>query len=432
MLYSMLDTGKRSVGALACALVVVATGCTAGSGASDHPRQRGGEGSAATRPAQDPPTRFAERAIDLGAVYSDAYEAHGDVVYKFAAANELSAVELATGKTLWSRSLEPAARPPANAGVPDPVIVEAGGELAVTVVYLVTAPDSATGRARAVARVAAVAARDGRPLWSVEIADDAVDKGIPVLAPRVVAVAGTRIVVSSYMPVPNSGATDPRRHYTFVLDAATGQTRWSRAGFNAHTVSGSVVAGVDNVADAAASVANFSRTGPAQGRSLDDGALVWASDRAFAGRSGAVEPVPDVLVLEDESARGDLTVLLSASTGRILATVNAILMCRDDEGGVLVCSDLHAQPSLTTAFDIRSGRRLWTLPDPATNRPALDLIGAFHGAVYATTVRSGPLVLDAKTGKELVTTLAVTPDRVVPGYGLTFMDGELLAYPATG
>jgi outer membrane protein assembly factor BamB len=188
---------------------------------------------------------------------------------------------------------------------------------------------------------------------------------------------------------------------------------------------------VDNVADTAVSVANLSRTGPAQGRSLDDGALVWASDRAFAGRSGAVEPVPDVLVLEDELARGDLMVLVSASTGKVLATVKAILRCRDDERGVLVCTDLHARPSLMTAFDIRSGRRLWTLPDPATNRPALDLIGAYHGAVYAITVRSGPLVLDAQTGKELVSTLAVTPDQVVPGYGLAFADGELFAYPAT-
>jgi outer membrane protein assembly factor BamB len=428
----MLDRRSAGIGALACALAAVAVaGCTGGSGGSDHARQRGGAGSADPRPAQDPPTSFTESAIDLGAVYSNAYEAHGHVVYKFATASELSAVELATGRMLWSRSLEPAARPPANAGVPDPVVAEAGGELAVTVAYLVTTPDTATGRERAVARVAAVAARDGRPLWNVEIADDAVDKGIPILAPRVVAVAGTRVVVSSYMPVPNSGDTDPRRHYTFVLDAATGQPRWSRPGFNAHTVSGSVVAGVDNVADTAASVANFSRTGPAQGRSLDDGALVWASDRPFAGRSGAVGPVPDVLVLQDELARGDVTVLVSASTGRILATVDAILRCLDDESGVLVCTDLHAQPSLTTAFDIRSGRRLWTLPDPATNRPALDLISAYHGAVYATTVRSGSLVLDARTGKELVPTLAITPDRVVPGYGLAFADGELLAHPAT-
>lgn len=422
----MVDRNGAGIRALAGALALIfVAGCTGGSGDGD--RRRGGP-----RPVQDPPTGFAEKSIDLGAVYSGAYEVHGDVVYKFTAADELSAVELATGKTLWSSPLSPAAAPPAHAGVPDPVIADIGGEPAVTVAYLVTAADGTTGHDRTVARVAAVAARDGRPLWNVELAHDAVDKGAPILAPRVVAATGTRVVVSSHMPIPNTGETEPRRHYTFVLDAATGQTRWSRIGFTTHAVSGTVAAGVDDVADTAVSVAGYSRTGPAQGRAIDDGALVWATDRHFAGRTGAVEPIADVLVLEDELARGEVSALIAARTGEILATVDAILRCRDDGRGILVCTDQHAQPSLATAFDARTGRRLWTLPDATAKRPALDLIGTFHGAVYATTTRSGPLVLDAATGRELVSTLAVLPDRVVPGYGLAIADGKLLAYPATG
>jgi hypothetical protein len=50
-------------------VVVVAAGCTGGSGGPDDARQRDGAGSTAHRPAQDPPTSFAERAIERASQY---------------------------------------------------------------------------------------------------------------------------------------------------------------------------------------------------------------------------------------------------------------------------------------------------------------------------------------------------------------------------
>jgi len=53
------------------------------------------------------------------------------------------------------------------------------------------------------------------------------------------------------------------------------------------------------------------------------------------------------------------------------------------------------------------------------------LAAAFHGRVYAHDV-----ILDARTGADVVAELPLTADAIVPGYAVTRETDRAIAYPA--
>jgi hypothetical protein len=56
---------------------------------------------------------------------------------------------------------------------------------------------------------------------------------------------------------------------------------------------------------------------------------------------------------------------------------------------------------------------------------------AYHGLVYAEGEHSAVL-LDARSGGDLLTDLTVAPDQVRPGFGVVKDMDALTAYPAIG
>jgi len=68
---------------------------------------------------------------------------------------------------------------------------------------------------------------------------------------------------------------------------------------------------------------------------------------------------------------------------------------------------------------------LWRLPDAAAGRVNPGLAAAFHGRVYAHDV-----ILDARTGADVVAELPLTADAIVPGYAVTRETDRAIAYPA--
>jgi hypothetical protein len=127
------------------------------------------------------------------------------------------------------------------------------------------------------------------------------------------------------------------------------------------------------------------------------------------------------------------TILIEIATGRRVAAVPRILDCRYDDKATIVCSasaTFTDDPELM-GIDAGSGQKLWSLPDKASGRVAIDVTAAFHGAVYGTVSKHVAVVLDARTGTDLVPDATVAPTQVVPGYGLLTDGHETSVYPAT-
>jgi hypothetical protein len=95
----------------------------------------------------------------------------------------------------------------------------------------------------------------------------------------------------------------------------------------------------------------------------------------------------------------------------------------------------YTLPELVVGIDVDTGKQLWKLPDEAARRTSLHVTYAFHGAVYGDAPNSD-VVLDARTGQDLVPDALISPTYVVPGYGIVEYDTEpaaeeAIAYPAS-
>jgi hypothetical protein len=116
------------------------------------------------------------------------------------------------------------------------------------------------------------------------------------------------------------------------------------------------------------------------------------------------------------------THVYNSANGKELAVIDDVTDCEFDQRDVVVCTGMTG----TMGLDATTARQLWRLPDDAAGRIDPGLDAAFHGRVYAHDV-----ILDARTGKDAVPSLAVTADTVVPGYAITRSGGEAVAHPAT-
>ncbi|XVS61761.1 hypothetical protein ACQPYE_26110 [Actinosynnema sp. CA-299493] len=179
----------------------------------------------------------------------------------------------------------------------------------------------------------------------------------------------------------------------------------------------------------------------------------WAADAAARYGSSSDEPLA-VLALSRENGTERLhytgvqrtegsgtqratavlrTTVLDAATGAVLgrgeaplpkelAVIDDTTDCEFDQVDVVVCSGMRS----TVGLDATTARQLWRLPDDAAGRVDPGLDAAFHGRVYALDV-----ILDARTGEDVVPSLSVTADTVVPGYAITRSGGEAVAHRAT-
>jgi outer membrane protein assembly factor BamB len=429
----------RGAMSLALTLVVVMVGACSGedssSDAASSDTTESADGSstddATERPAYDPPLAFADTPVNINNVRHGVYTVRDSVIYyvenpPYAESTdiELAAVDLATGDPLWSLPIED----DFTSSWGRPGVAEVDGETLVFATHGVVESGTGTATDREMLRVTAVDAADADTVWTADV--DAADipedareavlgdsPGLPVEPAHVVAADGDNVVISTDDEA--GGAT-----FTVVVTANSGEARWNAAGFKALALGDGVVAGVAGVDDERRLVA----------LSTSDGSEVWRADESFEPDTATVDALGSGLVAATgyvdtggTHTEGEFTNIFTMSNGQVLSSLDTSHSCIDDTDSVIVCDS----GSHVIALDVVSGDTLWELPDQAAERIAPAVDAALSGVVYGST-DNGPVILNARTGEDTVTALAITPDDVVPGFGLVIEDEiDLQAYPAT-
>jgi outer membrane protein assembly factor BamB len=121
---------------------------------------------------------------------------------------------------------------------------------------------------------------------------------------------------------------------------------------------------------------------------------------------------------------------MQAQTGTVKATLGGNHSCAHDSDTLIVC---WAFTEHIAAVDAANGKVLWQLPDTSADRIMPRISAVRRGMIYATAGGNGPVILDGRTGKDKVTSVAIAPTLVIPGYGLVLSArGGLFAHRATG
>ncbi|HEV7974946.1 PQQ-binding-like beta-propeller repeat protein [Amycolatopsis sp.] len=436
---------RRTLVVVACLGAVVTVG---GCGGADGNTASGPSGSA---PAAQPPTSAAPEAktadpptaFDAGgavALPAQALRANvaGNVVSKFLTLRErtgyivtpsaMNAVDVLTGKQKWTVPIEGVPGDPYNQSGPfvnstgprPPAVTD---KLAVAAVP-VAMPEKGTTPSYVALSVVAADAEKGTKAWQVDIkvSDSQYDSAGNAVT-QVVAVTD-KAVVAVY-------SRQDEEYVTVALDPATGKTLWERKDYAAGSLHGDILVGTDY------NVAENSSMSQATALDLGTGQQSWTG----ALKSGQLTMVPadPALVVVNRTDYGTghpFLLFLDPATGAEKTKLvgegtfgpTAYGDCLYDERSVLVCQ----QDGVLTGYDAKTAGKLWSLPDEAANRVApASLTVAWHGALYGKTQGGQPIVLDAKTGKDLsVDDVGVAPDWVSKYAGITAdKDGTPQAYP---
>lgn len=434
---------RRTLLTAVCLGTLAATAaCGGGSLPTGLPGEKPGEQPPAASAEPEAVTADPPLAFDTGkgvTLPSTALQANmgGSVTSKFMtlrdrtgyiiAPESLSAVDVLTGKEKWNTRVEgPAADPNAHNG---PFVEQSGprpplvtDKLAVGAVPL-RMPEQGTTPGYLALAVIAVNPETGAKAWqtNTKIADDQYGISGSRSVTQVVA-ATDKAVVATF-----SQSDGP---ITVALDPATGKQLWERKDYVAGSLNGDVVVGV------ASKVVPDSSQVQAVALDVATGQQKWVA----VAQSSAVEILPAdpamvVLKANEYSTGHAFLKFLDPVTGAEKFSVEGTRNlgpdsygdCLYDEQSVLACTD----SGVLTAYDSKAGTKLWSLPDQAANRVAPGgLTVAWHGALYGYTNGKQPIVLDAKTGKDLSTSVGFVPDWVSK-YAAAGVDkdGSPKAYP---
>lgn len=308
------------------------------------------------------------------------------------------------------------------------------------VAYQAETRGTGTQADRFVVRIRALDAKTGKTLWTTDVGQRYSDKWDAQFAPapRIFAADAKHLVVEALFG---------RDMYTEVLTAGDGKALWKDPSFEPVAFDGQVLVG---------QAARAQEYGvPPEGRSVADGSRLWKlaarppdeDDLTSWGQIGGVQeagsthqtyfaadlnevstvdPPPHVLLYRVADGRRFLGL-----DGEIPGTSEPGV-CRHDGRRTIVCGT----DEFAVAYDARSGKRLWRLPDKAGDRVAPEVTAVWHGIVYGRT-DNGAVALDARTGQDKVTDLAITPEYVCRGFGIAPKGEsgddqlELYLHPAT-
>lgn len=351
----------------------------------------------------DPPQGFERDGVALGEPAGGQFVVFGDTAYYMREAPDvpaLVAVGLSGARPLWSK---PIATEFMSAHWTPVRVVVVDGKPRVLLSYLARLKGSGTQADSELLRVVAVDAADGTRLWTVDVDDDKMPAGTATrfstfAPPEIVAASNDHVVI---------GTSDS----AIVLDARTGNQRWAAAGFRPSALDGAVVVG-----------ANVSSAHAVAARNAADGKELWTNadpfDRVEALGGGLVT------VIGTSSTR-----LLEAATGKLRATQPGNHTCAWDTDAIVVC---WGYVDHVAGVEVSSGKTLWEISSATADRILPRVLSVRKGALYVTAAANGAVILDARTGKDKVTSIAVAPQLVVPGYGLILSErGGLFAYKAT-
>jgi outer membrane protein assembly factor BamB len=413
------------------ALVLVCSGCGRGPVPPDESTgitstgitstSSDGEASAPTSqpaPVFDPPRRFASEPIPVG---SGQVAVADGVAYSYSDTS-LVAIDLATGSKRWALRMPGAFNlitGPMSRGYPPGIVMDADGRsLVVGAYFRAVAGEGTQQDANFTHVVAADLAGDVR--WETDIEPAST-------TPRVMGGfrddRGAAVVLD---------ADD-----TVVLDAASGKVRWTGSGVIPAGVDGDTVIGVR-------AAENENDPWTMVGLRGSDGAQLWTGP-VLDGGTGIVYAPPNLTLtgpgraivsgLNDKSEHE--TIVTDTATGKAVASLPMFLYCRFDGRDTAVCYDyagIGAVSDVVIGVDVVSGQQLWKLPDEATQRTALNVTAVFHGAVYGDATHTA-VVLDARTGADLVSDGRWAFTQVFSGYGVVTSDtgeSETVAYQAIG
>ena len=329
-------------------------------------------------------------------------------------------------------------KPPAGTNSPGdapatPLVVSVGGQRVTLAGYVVQIPGEGTVAPSVALELDAVDA-SARRLWEIlaplpgqpsDLAGDPTVSLVGSAGDAAVAVVGD--------------AGDGYR--TVAFDLAGRKAAWQDPSFVAGAVGGNTVVGTTD--DASRSGLGSHSEGDTlyvSGVGLRTGKTEWRRSGPVSGASVAQAGPREVLVEAIDASSGkDVISLLSAGsgTGTVIAAESPSFgsqslpwTCRFDGRRTVVCGS--SQGDHAFAVDGETGDTLWKLPDQSANRVAPDITAVYDGMVYGTTA-NGPLVLNARTGKDVNDSPGIAPVAVDPDVGIAdTASSGLEAYLATG
>jgi outer membrane protein assembly factor BamB len=325
----------------------------------------------------------------------------------------IQAIDLVSGDQRWRGLID--ARPTGGAlrdGPSSTLRVVRGGDGKEMLAFtgLRVTPGSGTEQDRREVVVGMVDTTSGTVLWSVE-AD--LPSGFDVSDSRVrMAGANEHHVVSSVSDTGNLPVS-------LVVDVRSRTVAWTAEGFLAVDLDDGVVIGVHIDGE-------YSASGPLQVLDVASRSPLWTSRHKVADYDLRLV-APGIVQIPESRPFESHTYLLNTKNGNQLADLPDRYRCVYDQRDTVVCD---ARDTLV-ALESTTIREIWRLPEPSSNRVKPTLHTAFHGLIYTDGQRT-PVILDARTGRDVVSDAVIAPDIVTPGFGLVKKDHKLYAYPATG
>jgi outer membrane protein assembly factor BamB len=366
-------------------------------------------------PHFDPPVRFAPNGRPLLSTATGPDDA-GDVAVAgrlayFQDAEGLRAVDVTTGDPSWS------ARPGAGATVHGrdirPAIVSSGGRDRVVGLFPGKLPGHGTTAATPVLEVLVVDPATGRT-----VGDDALPlpphlAGEDFTSHQIVGADDQAIVI---------GLSGSGVDAVVVVDPTARRIRWARRGVIPVAASGGRVVVIGTVRPAGIFGGGTYRL---QGIDAMTNAVRWSTAPVSTHTYEAGPAGPTLVALfAGDGADG----LLDISTGRRrfrFPDQSVRYDCVHDGRSVTVCHSTHQ----VLAFDAATARPLWELPKGGRTQPTVTTV--WHGAVYGTTA-NGPVVIDARTGRDRETSPGAAPSLVGPYGAIVEQDHSLVFQAAVG
>lgn len=379
----------------------------------------GGTSSAAPRPTADPPEEFAAEGVVVGPSdvlvgYTAAFALERDID-----SGKLTGVvarDLATGNELWHWQPDASVVGNGPSDQPSPALALSrdGDTERLQFSGVRTVEGSGTQQATHLLRTVVLDPATGDVLGEGEAElPTEIDVDGPIGDVTVTSVGlHDQYAVSTV----RSGDTLP---LTLIADVAAGTAAWAERGFLA---TGLGEANSTGLAIGLVAEDEFFDDGSLRAIALDTRRPLWTGEVVTDNTLAVPAPTLVTADVPGGDSYSTATALFDAATGRRLVAVPSRADCLFDERDVVVC----ASADELIGFDAVTAKRLWRLPDEAAGRVNPGLDAAFHGRVYADGV-----ILDARTGEDVVPELPLTAHVVVPGYAISREHDQAIAYPAT-
>lgn len=305
-----------------------------------------------------------------------------------------------------------------------PVSTKIEGKKVMLAPFIVKAATAGTEKPRKLLELIAIDASTSDRLWSMTTPfPKEADHDVYAVRAGIVGIEGTTAIVSV---VGNNGAA------VVAIDLSARTQLWSRPGFTADSLNNGLIVGVSGYS-ATSSYGNGEKS-EAMALALKDGAVVWRAktgDRDVEELQGSRLGSPVAIVSFDYS---DESLFIDVRTGQVLgkaAADESDQTCVHDGRSTIVCATPVGFDAELRAYDATTRKLLFSLPTATRTAPHVTTV--WHGAIYGQT-NNGPLVVDARSGKDREISPGQAPSLVTDsfGVGMSRQNGEVVAYRAVG